>query len=1283
MTAPLTATKPKAHRSRAAKQDKPSADAQPQQQQPAVGGLAVAPVVLKPAITVAPVIRTSESTLAPAQATGLDRQRKRQTTTTISAPSTRTGKWSKSSEEDAVPENPGAAGGSIFNYQVDAAEGEEKDLKMGTAFVDFAKAWSGEAVAPKEADTSDTKSDTPDTKSDIPDTKSDVGEAKHDAPDTKSGAEEPKHEPAFDREIGGFEMKGDSQAETKTGSGAAVGDFAADPTLFKMQQIIAFADERREEKGPEGTYHEAGNGTRANASISVKSRKGATIQESKAHANALVGFRASAKTLAIANDEELVAAVTALAQAGAFADGGASYDVKKGRAALKSSATASGGAGVQARGRAVAQVDLNGLVPTLVAYCEGAVQIGIWGDVAVSLKGSYGKVFLSARVTGAAFAGASAEGKAGVMFDSIEGLGFSAQGAAKAGAEASATATQTLGMEGIGELEFEEGVLAFAGAQAKAKATAAISLTGVTLQAKASAFAGAKASAWVSVAGKLRGREVVKVGGTVTVSTGAGAEVSGQFMFQGGRMTISGDLAAALKVGGGVGGKIEVDFAALSTAILQLVADEYNKEELKIDLKGPAFTREAVTDKKQSEARQQLGYDAVIDEFDQYAVEILRKISAGKPGKKSLGGGQAIDPLRLQKIIQKQAVLDGLTNAYKETDWGIERAAEDAFGEILKVTEGDKRSIHVDGLVVRSVVSMSPAALKGVADQHAISAAQEKARAGLVHALHDYADKKTRATASRVTQKTVQETLDKHWSSFTEAYPVAADAAGAAASAVTDGLGELLRHGDAPAKVTITPEGKISEFPSLVSLEVIGFRVRNEHQVAEAHAVLTAKLQAFLTQILAPDAPHFQTGDVTKILIKAAAPLGARVVGPGDDAKAVRDGLLTVVRNELGPYTTAPVDYEAGDLNLAMIKWDRAKITAAQTGASVALATTELAGQRAAILAKAVAPVTKRMNRAAKSASTTAPQLQYAIIDAIEEPVKEAVQKLTALDPTLTKTAIDQQLQDAINRELDGLFSVTIADGAVAKRSLGEVANVAKLAEKKRLAKAKLTGGEEQDNDRRRLVSLALQRPFQGYADEIHAQIASASRQLPGKEVVKGVEGERLQKIIEKKLDKIRNDIDTTVGDEAIVDVASATLGVIARPGQAKAAQPGLGLAAGAPLLKTITSSKLKVSVQAVEPATLVDARRTDQQAEKAERVAADAVRAKFRAALARRNDPDGRLGLDQIHFAILEAKLDLTPPASADAAILMAIAEQFGSEVLNVKVAHGDIEELKYKPQK
>lgn len=132
MTAPITATKPKAHRSRAAKQDKPSADAQ--QQQPAVAGLSVAPVVLKPAIAVAPVIRTSESTLAPARATGPDRQRKRQTTTTTSPPSTKTGKWSKNSEEDTVPENPGAAGGSIFNYQVDAAEGEEKNPKMGTAF---------------------------------------------------------------------------------------------------------------------------------------------------------------------------------------------------------------------------------------------------------------------------------------------------------------------------------------------------------------------------------------------------------------------------------------------------------------------------------------------------------------------------------------------------------------------------------------------------------------------------------------------------------------------------------------------------------------------------------------------------------------------------------------------------------------------------------------------------------------------------------------------------------------------------------------------------------------------------------------------------------------------------------------------------------------------------------------------------------------------------------------------------------------------------------------------
>jgi hypothetical protein len=1079
--------------------------------------------------------------------TGFARQRERITETKKSS-SGKTGTW-KTGQDVKLDENPGASG-VIAVSGVSPAEGEEKGVDIPASGKEFFESWAGKEEKEKESTEAEGENTAEGGSTAEGETKSEggstaEGETKSEGGSTAEGggASEGSEGEGHETEIGGFTLSSETSSEVKHGEGASIGGFGSDPEVRKALEVLAFANERREGAKPKS--HEVGAGVKGSASASMETRKGATRQSASAEAKGLAGARAAAQTLAVADERELTAAITALAQAGAFGDAGAKYDVKRGRAALETYIKASGGVGVQARGRAVAHVDLNPLVPTLVLFFEGAAQAGIWGDVEAGLRASYGKIIAEAKIKASGFAGVAVDAKGAVFANAIEGIGASVQASGKAGAEGKVVATQTIAIEGLGELEFEQGVLAFAGAQARAKAKASISLTGVTLTAKASAFAGVKTSAWASVAGKLRGREVVKVGGTIGVSVGAGAEIGGSFSFQHGKLVIAGDLAAALKVGGNIGGTFELDLAALATSILELVADEFNKSELKINKVSPDYQREDVTDEKSAAALEEAAYKAVIDLFDDYAVEIMDKIHKDK-----LTGPQSLDPAKIQSIIQKAAIRGQLRSTYKETDRGIIAAASDAFG-VISDGGGDKTKavqglllhpIDVQALVVRSLQSAAPKQAKDQADKYAEAAAARKAKGALEKDLKDYGAKKSRESATTMHQYAVQKIADKHWKELEKAFPNG-QAASVAADAVVTTLGSFL--GDPPVEVTFSPIGLIDKFPSFDTRYDASRETREqtaqtaeEKKVLAVHEVLKTGIANYKTQLIASTNKDPKDDQVNKIITKATAEIKSELRGPHKDG--IRQGVQDLVRQELVSLATS-VTFGDG-VTATAIAWDTKALKDARDGKAADAA----AAKRQAALSKLRAAVSSTLRKGAKKGKGSgieAIDTKWAVISKLRTELPKAVAVVTDIDgkPKADK-AIDTELTDLINDAIGGLFTLTVVDGRVPIDGVSAMADTAVFAEQHRKEHASLKGGEEQDNARRRIVADALRKPFGSYSSQVRKAVSDKAGGATVK--ITGVEKARLQAIIDKGLKSSVADVANDVGDDALVDTAATHFGI-------------------------------------------------------------------------------------------------------------------------------------------
>jgi hypothetical protein len=1255
--------------------------------------------------------------------TGFARQHERMTETKTKTGST-TGTWSGTKKGGEIAESPDAGGGGIFDVLVEPAEGEEKGKNVVAAGKEFFESWAGkekesggteggsgskeggsseggsaEAKGGSEGGSTEAKGGTEGGSTEAKSgseggsgeahqteghqggtaeakggeskpTESASGEAKSGEGNTKEGAESGRHEVTHTSDVQGWTMTTTTFTEHKEGKNAAIADFAADPEIRKAKEVLAFAAERREGRGHEGKTREVGAGAKGSAKTSITSRKGATRQSASAEAKGLAGVRATAQTLAVADERELTAAITALAQAGAFGDAGAKYDVKRGRAALETYAKASGGAGIQARGQAVAHVDVNPLLPTMVLFFEGAVQAGVWGQVEAGLLGSYGKVIAGAKIKASGFAGASAEAKGAVFGNAIEGFGASIQGAAKAGAEGGVTANQTIGIEGIGELEIEEGVMAFAGAQAKAKGKASISLTGVTLTAQASAFAGVKTSAWVSVAGKLRGREVVKVGGTVGVSVGAGVAVGGTFSFQHGKLTIGGDLAATLKVGGEVGGKFEIDLAALATAIMELIADEFNKSEAKINPKGADYKRETVKDAKHAEDLEKQGYKAVIDLFDDHAVKVMQKVH-----DKKLSGHSALDPHDLQEIIQKAAVLHGLRSTYKETDRGIVRAASDAFGVIDKAGGDQQEAVHgllkapiqVDALVVRSVSSISPDEATGQAKEYADAKAASKAKKNLEKDLKVYAAKKLRESATAVHEFSIQEIVDKHWKDLEASFPNG-QASKVATDTVMTTLGSFLGGGDSPIQFDAT--GHVSKFPSLdTRIDSAGqakkdvAQTAEEKKILEVHEQLKTRLVAYTTELIASPDKQPTGKDIQKIVDNAASSLKSELKGEHKDG--VQQGIQDLVRTELKSIASG-MTFNPDSVTINGIAWDIQNLAAERQGK----AATATAQKRKEALNQLGAKVAKQVQGGAKSTKGSdgmaAINLKWSIIKSLKKDLKTTAETLATLDgATKDDDKIDKELEATVNGQLGGLFTVTVKNGEVDSKTWDSKADETAMAEQRRKAKATLKGGEEQDNARRRMVADAVRKPFGTYSAQVRKAVDEKA-QGSTKVKITAVEKARLQEIIDKGLKSVQADVKNDVGDEALVDAAAVHFGI----------EGNTSSGPGAALLKKFRTQALKIDEFEAVPISQVAQAKPSVDAEKKAQVTLE------RALRKDVKDIPGYTPTPAILNQVIRASgVGSVANINLDSVILLAVGAVWSGNLTELDVANGVITKFELRP--
>ncbi|MGD9753149.1 MAG: hypothetical protein AB7W59_19315 [Acidimicrobiia bacterium] len=248
-----------------------------------------------------------------------------------------------------------------------------------------------------------------------------------------------------------------------------------------------------------------------------------------------------------------------------------------------SAVAAAGKAEAEAKAVADAQALLQ-VNKSLVEAIKACVSASVKADASTTLtgvlQGNHGPV--SAKLTGVlqAWASASASLSAEVVAG-IDGIVASASASVgvKAGVDASATAELAFGAAEAAAV-FEASALAEASAAADAKFE--LSLNGIAVGASAEALAGVSAAASAGGSISLYGATIISAKGTIEVSAGVGFKAGGTFEFKNGVLTISGELAATLGLGGGFGLEVTVDFKALAQAIELAVVDAFTDKQAQL-----------------------------------------------------------------------------------------------------------------------------------------------------------------------------------------------------------------------------------------------------------------------------------------------------------------------------------------------------------------------------------------------------------------------------------------------------------------------------------------------------------------------------------------------------------------------------------------------------------------------------------------------------------------------------------------------------------------------------
>ncbi len=881
------------------------------------------------------------------------------------------------------------------------------------------------------------------------------------------------------------------------------------PTKVKSESSTGTWNEQESEEGYEhndsgqvtGTKSEksrtVGTGAKGSRTTSTDVFDGSTHKKSGTEVEGLAGAEAAVKIISMATAEELSVAIESMARAGAFGKAEAQAAISRGRLGASGKAGSSGGAGVEASMAAKAKVDRSGLIPALEATFEAAIKAGIWGEAYAEIEAHYGPLVATAVAKIEGFIGVSAQVSASAFADWKKGIGaeFSAGVEASASAKGSVTAELSLG---DAQLEVGAGFEAWAGVKAEAEGKFEVGLSGVSASFKASAFAGAKVEATANASFKVRGKTIVSAKGKVGVAVGVGAEVSGEFEIKGGKLKIYGELAAALKGGGTVGAGIEIDFYALAKVIVEEVGDLAKGDELNISAKSPAFERKPLSDPEEAKKKQQFGYETVIDDFHAYA------------RKKLMGGEKGIKKERVQAIIQNRSSQLQQAFSFVETDRGIEQAAQEAFGPLLK-------SIVVQAGYIRAFDPAPESAATKTKEDFQQREQWRVARDALADDFRAYGEKKAQTGKEGIKQENVQSIITKHWKQLQAAFP-GAEADQVVVFAAKVSIQKYLSTFE-------VANGKITKFeapPEKAAAVKKGAADTKAEQVrAAAIAGLRAKLVAYRTNLVTKPKAVVERGELQKVITSALTSIKDQLGTPeldGEIASAIVAVLspilestgITIINGEIRQLTP-----ETGGLAAARKQKGDADQASLQAAAMATLKTS-LEGYKEA-KTKGGASGIKRAEVEARILRATEKVRPWVQGGEADETIKEIATE--ALKPMLA----------AINISMGNVVSFD----APAKVAAEEKRN------RKELGKA-LLGGEEDDNTRRRMVSNAVGGEFATYAAQVRE---AAEKALTGKPAKVKLERGKLQSIIDKRVKTIRADIVNEVGDEALVTAAQDKFG--------------------------------------------------------------------------------------------------------------------------------------------
>jgi hypothetical protein len=426
----------------------------------------------------------------------------------------------------------------------------------------------------------------------------------------------------------------------------------------------------------------------------------------------LAGAEAWLKTITEASDAQLLAAFQARARAGAFSKGSGEVGYQRGKFSTGASGSYDTMAGLDGGVSGHAKVDTSGLLPALEAAIAAYVKGGVGLDAEASAFARLWKLEFVATGKVSLFAGFEGSAKGRAFLNAKEGIGAEGEVSGFAGARGELSGKVTLSL-GPAELMAMGSVEGKAGAWGSASGKVAISFTGVEVTGKAEAFAGVTGTAKGSTAMSFRGKEIFSAKGSVTAAAGIGGKVGGSFSMSGGKLKIELGVLAVKGIGGGFDLSGEVDLYALGNAICTAIWEQYANYVNEVTEDVGYIPRDVIIDPVERDRVEQQGYDAFIFDFRAYAAEKLS------------GSGQTgLNRERVDKILKARRGQLGTALTHVEADLGIERAAKEAFGPLLKHIEVQGGSIRVFDAVLGSGIG-------AVREKHSQDSSTEALRAAL------------------------------------------------------------------------------------------------------------------------------------------------------------------------------------------------------------------------------------------------------------------------------------------------------------------------------------------------------------------------------------------------------------------------------------------------------------------------------------------------------------------------------------------------------------------------